>query len=88
MFLIASIQSHDYKAIRTLCPDLPDSFDDWSDQQMREQQRCESQEKPFLKVPVTALEFSNYCKATRSLPNLVTFRAFVAANSAKNRHAK
>jgi hypothetical protein len=85
MFLIATIKSHDYEAVRALCPDLPDSFDDWSDQQLREQQRCESQERAFAKVPVTALEFSNYCKAMRALPNLVTFRAFLVANNAKTR---
>jgi hypothetical protein len=55
---------------------------------MREQQRCESQEKEFMKVPVTPLEFSNYCKSTRQLPNLVTFRACVTANSAKARRTK
>jgi hypothetical protein len=88
MFLIATIQPHDYKAIRILCPDLPDSYDDWSDQQMKEQQRCESQERAFTKVPVTSLEFSNYCKATGKLPNLVTFRAFVSTNNAKARMNK
>lgn len=88
MFLIASIQQRDYKAIRALCPDLPDSFDAWADQQLREQQRCESQERPFLSVPVTAHDFGNYCKATRALPNLVTFRAFVAAAAGKTRTAK
>jgi hypothetical protein len=88
MFLIASILPNDYKALRSLCPDLPDSFDEWSDQQLREQQRCESQEKQFLKVPVTPLEFSNYCKSTRQLPNLVTFRACVMANSGKARKGK
>ena len=88
MFLIASIQSNDYKALQKLCPDLPDSYDDWSDQQMKEQQRCESQEKEFMKVPVSSLEFSNYCKSTRQLSNLVTFRAFLVLNSAKVRQAK
>ena len=88
MFLIASIRANDYKAIKILCPDLPDSFEDWSDQQLKEQQRCESQEKQFMNVPVTPLDFSNYCKSTRKLPNLVTFRACIAANSAKTRAGK
>ena len=85
MFLIPLIQPQDYDALKTFCPDLPDSFDEWADQQLKEQQRCESQEKKYLKVPIASGEFRNYCKATRLLPNLVTFRAFVSSKSAKVR---
>lgn len=85
MFFLPQIQPRDYPAMQGFCPDLPDSFDDWADQQLKEQQRCESQEKQYLNVPITSADFKNYCKATRLLPNLVTFRAFVAANSAKVR---
>ena len=85
MFLIPLIQFQDYKVMQDLCSDLPDTFDDWADQQLKEQQRCDSQEKKYMQVPVSSAEFRNYCKVTRSLPNLVTFRAFVTATSAKDR---
>jgi hypothetical protein len=85
MFLIPLIEPRDYAPLKKLCPDLPDSYEEWCEQQLKEQQRCESQEKTFLKVAITPAEFANYYKAANSLPNLVTFRAFVASSAARAR---
>ena len=82
MFIIPVVQHRDYDALKSFCPDLPETFDDWAEQQLKEQQRCDSQEIKCRKLPITSVEFKSYCKTTGLFPNLVTFKSFITLKEA------
>lgn len=80
------LSREDYDAVKQLMPDdpdLPNTFDEWSDFATKQVAEIEAHGGQVVRVDVNSEDFANYCHASGLERNIHTLRAFAVAKQVR-----
>ena len=73
----------DYDAAKKLIPDLPDTFDEWLQEALRNVATTKATGREVLRVAVEPHRFEAWCKTCRLEPNETTLNGYAVAEAGK-----